>query len=454
MTKASVPLPDIRIRETFGFGGCRWELVTNSHALAESVRWSLPAVDGTGAQAFRLELQVDEGRGARRLESPYFRGRDHLVMAAYSNADAMLFDLRRHFAAGRFSPGFAADREYWRRVVVPVLIGVASAPAGIAPLHCATLVRGRRGLHIFGLSGAGKSTLSVALAKRGFALLSDDWTYFSRQADSLWATGLPVPIKLLPEARRFFPELAQHTPAPSLNGELAFEVDPAETFQVRRLYSCQPGRVVSFQRIQGAAPAWKRVSPDEVEGQLRPALERIPGCLTRARSIQHQVIAELAQVPAYSLVCDGTPQEIADEIIAWLDGESECDDAAGHMPPSAPCDVPDLMRRFVPAPFAADFWLAGRRVRIDTDMAVVHEKAGHIAELLSRRYRGQLHCTIIQDSARCPDLSARTGNGCIYRAIAGLGCILAEESSGRVVAFISPACAATTTTLESLVSPA
>src|ERR1043165_9440519 len=159
------------------------------------------------------------------------------------------------------SRALAQDSQYLRRVIVPVMIGVVSASVGVAPLHCATLVRGGLGLHISGLSGAGKSTLAYALAQRGFELLSDDWTYFHHCPEGLEASGLPVPIKLLPETHPFFPELHTHPSARSLNGELAYEIDIHSSRSPRRAYSYSPRRLFFYRRAPGVSATFTRLTP-------------------------------------------------------------------------------------------------------------------------------------------------------------------------------------------------
>ena len=217
--------------------------ISGGPSLSLPVEPALSAVEG-------LRQGGDFLGGKPPWPQPYFRGRDHLVLAVYGGG-AMLFDLVGRRALGVFSTAMARDEDYWRRVIFPVALGVITAAIGVTPLHCATLVREGRGLHICGLSGAGKSTLSVALAQRGFALLSDDWTYFSRNGSDVQAYGVPVPIKLLPAAQQFFPELLRLAPAVSLNGELAFEVDPGNREAVRRAHRpaqrspgvCRPRRL-------------------------------------------------------------------------------------------------------------------------------------------------------------------------------------------------------------------
>jgi hypothetical protein len=160
----------------------------------------------------------------------------------------MLIDLRNSRALARFSPAMATDVAYWKRVIFPVLLGVIGSSVGITVLHCACVVRENGGLLLAGVSGSGKSTLALALARNGFDLLSDDWTYVTAREGRVLAWGLPTALKLLPDARTYFPELESLQPAVSLNGELAYEIDPEVVFAVRRSFGCEPRCVIFLER--------------------------------------------------------------------------------------------------------------------------------------------------------------------------------------------------------------
>ena len=64
---------------------------------------------------------------------------------------------------------------------------------GVMPLHSACLDHDGRGLLLAGNSGAGKSTLTVALARCGFSLISDDWTYISHDTNPAARLATPSP---------------------------------------------------------------------------------------------------------------------------------------------------------------------------------------------------------------------------------------------------------------------
>lgn len=442
MNAANLSLPAYAryAQELFGFAGSVLRIETNSSAVLSAARSVFTASPAERAPRFDFNLFVAPASSSAVREpawpQPYFRGRDHLVIAVYGGG-AILFDLLGRRAIGLFSEAMASDQHYWRRVIFPVAVGVISASLGVVPLHCAALVRHGRALLISGLSGAGKSTLAMALAQRGFSLLSDDWTYFALRQGRPCAYGLPVPIKLMPDAQRFFPELQTLTPTMSLNGELAFELDPAAPFSPPRVYSCTPERIVFLSRRHDAArPHWVRLAPAQVESQFSPALERIPDCLRSARRTQHRIISRLSAIDAYSLLCSGSPRQIAEEIDRFVNSKTPSveQDPAG-LP--AHFEIPDLMRRFTAMPLTASIMLNGISLRVETDIPAVFEDAQRFPAAGQESLASQISCTISNDTPACvlPFSSASRGGLC-YRFIPGAACILVDRSAARLVTFV------------------
>jgi len=70
--------------------------------------------------------------------------------------------------------------------------------SGRTPLHAAGILLGDMALVLSGPSGSGKSTLTLAAARRGLQLLSDDMVFVQTEPDlRLW--GLPRPLHVFPE---------------------------------------------------------------------------------------------------------------------------------------------------------------------------------------------------------------------------------------------------------------
>jgi hypothetical protein len=161
---------------------------------------------------------------------------------------------------------------------------------------------------IAGISGAGKSTLSVALSKGGFNYVSDDWTYLSQQKGKLVAHGTSAPVKLLPDAVNHFRTLQSCSLQTSMNGELAYEVDIAETFGARTEQGCEPRWLVFLERTSHPGGDFTPMSPAAARTYLNSNVERLPMQLSEAEATRKQIIEKVSQLPSWRFSYGGTPQ--------------------------------------------------------------------------------------------------------------------------------------------------
>ena len=212
-------------RTHFSVAGASCFLSTNSEEVFETAeRWK-KAQPGAQGKSFEMEILVDAALPMEAMRRAHFRGLRHLVWVALPPRGLMTYDLLRRRVRAVLTPRAAGDPSFWDSLVLPVTIGILGTTIGVAPLHCACVDRDGSALLVAGASGAGKSTLTAAMGKRGFAVVSDDWTYVTRENSGLIAHGLAAPIKLLPDTKRFFSELRNFAPRTTLNGEEAYEVD-------------------------------------------------------------------------------------------------------------------------------------------------------------------------------------------------------------------------------------
>ena len=230
-----------------------------------------------------ITVHVCESEGSCE-SAPHFRARGNFARARFTLADSFWFNLRTREVFGTCSPELADDRRRWQAYIFPALLGILSASIGVAPVHAACLVRDSRGVLVAGGSGAGKSTLTIAMAKRGWGLLSDDWTYLSaaknaagREVAEAW--GLPVPVKLLPDASIFFPELHTQAIDVSLNGEIAYEIYPNECFGVRQNLRCSVTTVVLLERGTRLGCSLVPIGHNEATNHLQVEVEPLEGSL-------------------------------------------------------------------------------------------------------------------------------------------------------------------------------
>lgn len=303
-------MPKLPWQESFLLAGVACEISTNSNDLIELLRATFQSnEEDPGQPDIRMRFWVDPAaEGCPGPGMPYLRGLGHLVFAGFDHQNALLIDLRGRRALGRFSPQTAADQSYWKRMIFPLVLGVAGGSVGVTALHCGCVAKDGNGLILAGDSGAGKSTLSLALAQRGFAFLSDEWTYFARRDGQVQAWSLPNPLKLLPDAAAFFPELAALEPAVAMNGELAFEIDPAKVFGVRRALRCQPRWLIVLEREDGAGFRITEISPAEATSRFEEGLlAEGPAAINS----QRQTIRSLIELPAALVRYGGNPQAMA-----------------------------------------------------------------------------------------------------------------------------------------------
>jgi HPr Serine kinase C-terminal domain len=261
-----------------------------------------------------MEIIVD-GRLDAAVERPtYFRGNGHLVFGLLPLGSLISYDLHRQYVRAVLSTKAARDDSFWRSLLIPITIGILGTTVGVVPLHCACLEQNGNGLLITGDSGAGKSTLAAALTQRGFALISDDWTYFSKEQSTLAAHGLFSPIKLLPDAVQFFRELGELTPAIFLNGELAYEVDPVRFAGSTTKNTSRPSSIFVLERTSHPGCHFVPCSSASVRDFFEKNAERLPEDLIDAKTFRTGVIGTLSALPSWVLRTGESPQRTSEAI--------------------------------------------------------------------------------------------------------------------------------------------
>jgi hypothetical protein len=298
--------------------GAICSLSTNSEALYAAMGESfgrtaepVPAPDVT------MRLLVDaSARNATPWPKPYFRGLSHLVFAGFDSESELLVDLRSRRIIGRISPRMAANQIYLKRVVFPAVFGIVSHAIRLTPLHCACVARNGNALLLAGDSGSGKSTLSLALAQSGLAFISDDWTYISRREGHVLAWSLNNPLKLLPDAVAHFPELARIDPIISLNGELAYELEPDRLFGIRRCPCAEPRCLIFLRREENQEFKLTEISSAHAAARLEQDWEELPDAVWGERDFLVETVRSLVQFPCWELRYGAqTPQMIARDVL-------------------------------------------------------------------------------------------------------------------------------------------
>jgi hypothetical protein len=293
-------------------------LATNSEEVLSCVSHWLSADPSPYSlgQPIHMEILMDSSISRHRSAKPHFRGLRHMVFATFGAQEVFAFDLLRRSVVGAVSRATARDSSFWNTQLLPIMVGVMGTTVGVVPLHSACLDRDGKGLLIAGMSGAGKSTLSVALAQREFSLVSDDWTYVSKDgnSDDLIASGLSVPVKLLPDAVRHFAELKAFTPKVSLNGELAFEVDPTKVFHSDVKRNSSPHWLIFLERDDRPGCDFIPHSPADAREFYERSAERLPQELPEAAAKRSEIIRSVTSRECFRVRSGESPQKTAEEI--------------------------------------------------------------------------------------------------------------------------------------------
>jgi len=299
--------------------GARCLVSTNSHEVLQAAAGWRSATRPNAVSWFEMEIIVEESLDAKPGHAAHFRGVRHLVFVLLPPRSFITYDLQRRRVHVLLSAAAARDRSFWATLLLPITIGVLGTTVGVVPLHCACLERKGSGLLLAGISGAGKSTLATALAKRGFAFISDDWTYMSKRPHALTAHGLSCPVKLLPDTVRFFPDLRRFSPRATLNGELAYEIDPRESLRFTVKELCRPDHIFFLERTSSPGCQIVASSSVYVREFFEKSGERLPDELREAKAYRANLIERLSTCPAWTVRTGESPQATAGVIDQFLE---------------------------------------------------------------------------------------------------------------------------------------
>ena len=290
--------------------GVACEIQTNGESILQAARACFSPWEGSfGAPELSIRFWVDpDGKTQAPWPKPYFRGSGHLIFGGFDSENSLLIDLLRRRVLGRFSAAFAADIPYWKSVVFPRILTAVGSSIGLTELHCGCVSRDGFGLVLAGEAGAGKSTTTLALVQAGFSFVSEDWTYFSLRHGRLFAWGLPTGVKLLPDAIAHFDQLKKFETVVTLNGELAYRVDPVGDFGLRREHSCKPASLIFLERQRTDGCEISEMGFAEAEARLQ---SNLMAASPQARSLQLETIRKVVEQGCWRLRFGESPAKVA-----------------------------------------------------------------------------------------------------------------------------------------------
>lgn len=245
------------------------------------------------------------------------------LYAVGSAHDLATVDARDGVAFAFLSHATAADLRLVRYSFVegPAL-AMLTYGRGYLTLHACGIARLGAGLALLGRAGAGKSTLAVAAARRGLDVFAEDAVFVRAGDQGLEFWGLPWGQRLVPDARRFFPELTELAPTRQPNGELKIEIDLDQLYPGRAGPRAQPTAVVVLERSNQAPEPATLMSDDDVPLELLwPWGDHWSESHGRAARL-------LSALPRYRLAVGATPDDAIDQLEVLL-GELTARTATG-----------------------------------------------------------------------------------------------------------------------------
>lgn len=301
--------------ETYRAVGVGCSISTNSAQILQAARNSFAAHAHHSAQAeISMRLWVEPQCTTKApWPKPYVRGLGHMVYAGFAEGNSVVTDLNKLRITGRFSSEFAADTQYWSRVVLPMLLSIIAASVGMAELHCACVAKNGQGLLLAGPSGSGKSTLSLALAYLGFGFLSDDRSLCALRRGELSVHGLPTDLKLRSESARWFQCATNEFRRWADTGE--YRVDP-KSLRLSRVRNCRPRMLAFLERNSSTPFACEPLSSQEVQKRLHGEMMAE---LPQALQLQSAVVSALAELPCFLIRYATDPWKTATSLACLFD---------------------------------------------------------------------------------------------------------------------------------------
>lgn len=249
--------------------GVPLEFATNAPVLAEMAAdsfgpWGAPAPHAPALRLnFFLHTTVEAADSLAR-PAAVFRAQDDYFMLSVGSSLGMA-DRAHGFGMAFITPALLTDRLFVQEGFLECLGLFLTTRYRRAVLHAAGVVHEGRSILLTGHSGVGKSTLAFACLRAGFQLLSEDVIYLDEKSSPLQAWGAPWHLHLLPDGKRFFPELAAAPLVTQLNGEIKHRIEVNQHW---------PGAAAPFAPVMGVLMLSRAPGAASLLAPADPALVR------------------------------------------------------------------------------------------------------------------------------------------------------------------------------------
>ncbi|MBZ5593833.1 MAG: aldolase [Acidobacteriia bacterium] len=199
--------------------------------------------------------------------APVYRAQRHLFNIIADNANFGICDLKSGYCFSCVTPAVAED-SYFRNHLLETMAYLTIDHLYITILHAGCVARNGHGVLLCGDAGAGKSCLSYACMKRGWSLLSDDFSALVRGRHDRMIIGKPEHVRFRPEAMRLFPELTDLPHKVLENGKQMFDFQTGALPQARTARCCQAETILFLDRRESGDAELIPMDPQEALARI------------------------------------------------------------------------------------------------------------------------------------------------------------------------------------------
>jgi hypothetical protein len=219
----------------------------------------------------RLIRQEDDEEPGWQPRPAFERVHESLATLNYSRVSSVAIDLAHGYALGFLTDELLTHPAFLQSEVLSAVVYCWAAANVRGLVHAAAVARDDRSLMLRGRAGSGKSTLAYALVRRGWSLIGEDFIFVRDRGEGCAPcfAGSPWAIHLLPDAVRFFPELAGTAPHDH-GGEPKLAIDVAAGFPAGCCDEAAAGPLVFVERASLEQPRLTLLSVSEAVRRLAP----------------------------------------------------------------------------------------------------------------------------------------------------------------------------------------
>ena len=183
---------------------------------------------------------------------PVYRAQRNLFTITADNANFAICDVEAGYCFSCVTPAVASS-PYFRNHLLETMIYFTLDYRYITILHAGCVARDGRGVLFCGEPGAGKSCLAYACVKRGWTLLSDDFSALLREPGSSVVIGRPQRMRFRPPAFELFPELKSYENSITPFGKHMFDLRTGAIPNVQTARCCSAESMVFLDRADSGA---------------------------------------------------------------------------------------------------------------------------------------------------------------------------------------------------------